>query len=160
VKFEIRPLTEADALEMIGWHYDAPYAAYDPPPGALRSLIDPSNRFFAVDADACRLVGFCCFGEHAKIPGCGCDADEPGVIDVGVGLRPEMTGRGLGRAFVAAIVHFAAERFTPTWLRASIAQSNGRSIRVFEGSGFDLVRSFSPGDSKEAFWELKMRIGG
>jgi [ribosomal protein S18]-alanine N-acetyltransferase len=159
VKFEIRPLTEADALEVIGWRYDGPYAAYDPPPGALQSLTDPSNRFFAVDGDTCRLVGFCCLGAHAKIPGCGCDTDEPGVIDVGVGLRPDMTGRGLGRAFVAAIVHFAAERFTPTRLRAAIVESNRRSIRVFEASGFDLARRFSPGDSSDAVWELTMRIG-
>jgi ribosomal-protein-alanine N-acetyltransferase len=155
MRFEILALAEADAVQMTGWHYDPPYAAYDPPPDMVGSFVDPENRYFAVKDDAGHLVGFCCFGEHARIPGVGYDAREPQVLDVGVGLRPDMTGRGFGRAFVAAILEFAGQRFGPTGFRVTIAERNRRSIRVFEAAGFEF------GDRFGAFVTLlKWRFGG
>jgi RimJ/RimL family protein N-acetyltransferase len=155
MRFEIDALTEADALEMAEWHYDTPYAAYDPPADGIVSFVDPANRYFAVKDAAAHLVGFCCFGEQARIPASDCETDEDRVLDVGVGLRPDMTGRGLGRGFVAAVLDFARQRFRPWIFRVTIAESNRRSVRVFEGSGFELTQRFVPPRSTEAFLRLE-----
>jgi [ribosomal protein S18]-alanine N-acetyltransferase len=155
MKLEVRPLTNADAREMIGWHYDPPYDAYDPPPESFGSLVDPSSLYFAVDSEADGLVGFCCFGDHARVPGNHCQADDRRALDVGVGLRPNMTGRGFGQALVAAVLDFARARFRPAIFRVTIAETNRRSVRVFERAGFELTRRFAlPGHSL-AFFELE-----
>jgi ribosomal-protein-alanine N-acetyltransferase len=154
VKFSIRPLTGADAEAMVSWRYDPPYAAYDPPADLVETFVDPVSRYFAVDAEPGGLAGFCCFGEHARVPGCDYDSGEPDVIDVGVGLRPDMTGRGFGRAFVAAVADFAVQRLGAALVRAAIAECNRRSIRVFEAVGFEVARQLRPPGSGESFLEL------
>jgi hypothetical protein len=36
------------------------------------------------------VAGYACFGVEARVPGL---AERPGVLDVGVGMRPELTGQ-------------------------------------------------------------------
>jgi ribosomal-protein-alanine N-acetyltransferase len=47
------------------------------------------------------VAGYACFGREARVPGL---AERPKVLDVGVGMRPELTGEGRGRAFSRAVL--------------------------------------------------------
>ena len=58
------------------------------------------------------------------------------LLDVGLGLRPDLTGRGLGLGFVAAVLALGRERFGPVGFRLSVAVFNERAIRVYERAGF------------------------
>ena len=53
-------------------------------------------------------------------------------------MRPDLVGRGLGRAFVTAILDFAVEEFSPQRLRLLILSWNERSRKVAEALGFDI----------------------
>src|SRR4051794_29691231 len=94
-EFVIRPMNAADARAIAAWRYPEPYAFYnsDADPADLAELLDPvqwGRRYFAADDVAGELVGLFVF----KL------AD--GVAEIGLGLRPDLTGRGLGRGFVEA----------------------------------------------------------
>jgi len=65
--------------------------------------------FWAVE-DERELVGYCCFGAEARVPGVEA---ETGTLDVGYGLRPDLVGLRRGRDFVEAILAFGTQRFTP-----------------------------------------------
>ncbi|MGZ4278882.1 MAG: GNAT family N-acetyltransferase [Solirubrobacteraceae bacterium] len=133
--FAIRPMTADDAQEVAAWRYDEPYAFYDwdRDPDDLVELLDPSQwgrRYFAADDADGRLAGF-----FVVKP-----AD--GVVEIGLGLRPALTGRGVGGAFLDAGLRFAAERFGARRVALAVAAFNHRAITVYERAGFREVRRY------------------
>jgi RimJ/RimL family protein N-acetyltransferase len=79
------------------------------------------------------VVGYACFGTEARVPGL---AERPGVLDVGVGMRPDLTGQGRGRPFAEAVLEHGRELAGASRLRAVVQDWNSRSIRLLEGLGF------------------------
>ena len=134
-EFVIRPMTADDADVVAAWRYDDPYSFYDwdRDPGDLAELLDPSEwgrRYFSADDAEGELAGFFVI----KL------AD--GVAEIGLGLRPALTGRGLGAAFLDAGLRFAAERFGARSLALAVAACNQRAITVYERAGFREVRRY------------------
>ena len=86
---KVRELSDADIRDIVTWRYEGRYETYDVTGG-----VSPGLGFFAVEHGG-RLVGYCCFGPEARVPGVG---ERPGTLDVGYGMRPELMGQGLGRA--------------------------------------------------------------
>jgi ribosomal-protein-alanine N-acetyltransferase len=142
-RYTISPLSEECAQQIITWRYDPPYDLYDLSPADLSGLLTPANRYHQVlDRDKV-MVGFCCFGEDAQVPG-GCyDQGEPGVLDIGVGLRPDLTGKKLGKDFVAAVLEYAHKTYHPGIFRVSVASFNQRSLKTFQGLGFKVSCHFT-----------------
>jgi RimJ/RimL family protein N-acetyltransferase len=127
---KVRELSDADVRDIVTWRYEGRYATYDVTGG-----VSPGLGYFAVDHEA-RLVGYCCFGAEARVPGVD---EEPGTLDVGYGMRPELMGRGLGRSFVGSILAFGVSRFEPSRLRMLVLRWNERSRRTAERHGFAVV---------------------
>jgi len=65
--------------------------------------------------------------------------EEPGTVDVGYGMRPDLIGHGLGREFVGAVLAHVVEGHPDARLRMSIFRWNGRSRRVAEAHGFRIA---------------------
>jgi [ribosomal protein S18]-alanine N-acetyltransferase len=124
---EIRPLTDTDAEAIATWRYPGRYATYD-----VGEIVTPERGFWAVEHEA-DLVGYCCFGHDARVPGV---AEEEGILDVGYGMRPDLMGQGLGGEFVGAILDFAIRGFSPRRLRLLILDWNDRSRKVADALGF------------------------
>jgi RimJ/RimL family protein N-acetyltransferase len=125
---EVQPLTRADAEAIAAWRYEGRYSTYD-----VREVVTPAGGYWAVVHEG-KLVGYCSFGDTARVP--GVDGEE-GTLDIGYGMRPDLVGQGLGRAFVAAILAFGVRRFSPQWLRVLILSWNARSRKVAEALGFE-----------------------
>jgi [ribosomal protein S18]-alanine N-acetyltransferase len=137
VGFRFRPLTQADAEAIAAWHYAEPYTFYDwiADPDDLAELLDPETRgeaYAAVDGSDGDLIGF--FSSKPK---------ESGTIEVGLGLRPEHTGRGLGLAFVEAGLEEIRSRLDPKEFSLAVATFNRRAITVYERAGFREVRRYT-----------------
>jgi ribosomal-protein-alanine N-acetyltransferase len=101
-------------------------------------LVDPSSGYFAL-LDGDRLIGFRSFGADGQVPGGPYDDS---ALDTGGGLRPELTGRGLGRAAIETGLAFGLERFSPQAFRVTIASFNVRAQRVVESLGFRNIGRF------------------
>jgi [ribosomal protein S18]-alanine N-acetyltransferase len=125
---KVEPWTEAHACEVETWHYEPPYDFYDlaSDPDDAAAMHDParSARTRAVLGDDGRLDAFWSF----KVDG--------DVVEVGIGLRPGLTGRGLGEAFLRAQLEFARESWNPERFRLYVAEWNQRAIRLYERLGF------------------------
>jgi RimJ/RimL family protein N-acetyltransferase len=132
-------LDKAAASEICGWRYPEPFAQYDIGEGAIRTLLDPRNAYFAARDAQGALVGFCCFGPDAQVPG---GTYDDSALDVGLGLRPDLSGKGAGRAFTRAVLAFGCDRFAPQSFRVTIASWNTRSLRVHEQLGFRRMGAF------------------
>lgn len=88
-------------------------------------LVQPHLRLFAV-VHGHAISGFRSFGADGRVPGWEYD---DAALDTGGGLRPELTGRGLGGPVLAAGLEFGRERFAPAPFRVSAA-ADGRLFQV------------------------------
>jgi ribosomal-protein-alanine N-acetyltransferase len=134
--FVIRPMTAADAGAVAAWRYPEPYSFYDWDQDAddLAELLDPTEwgrRYFAADAADGSLAGLFVFTVNGD-----------GAAELGLGLRPDLTGRGLGTTFVDAGMRFAAEALGARSYALAVAAFNGRAIAVYERCGFREVEQY------------------
>ena len=123
----VTPLLPEHAQSIAAWRYPASLATYD-----VGEVVTPERGFWSV-VDGDELVGYACFGQEARVPGV---VEEAGVLDVGYGMRPDLVGQGLGRAFVSAILDFAAASHEAASFRLLILDWNGRSQAVARALGF------------------------
>jgi ribosomal-protein-alanine N-acetyltransferase len=137
----IAPLTRVQAQDLATWRYDPPYDVYDLAGADPEELLDPALGFHAVLAGE-RLIGFRSFGPDGQVPGWDYDA---AALDTGGGLRPSLTGQGvgLGRAVIAAGLHFGRTTYAPAAFRVTVASFNARARRTVESLGFEQVGSFA-----------------
>jgi [ribosomal protein S18]-alanine N-acetyltransferase len=149
----IRPLRQDEADAVAAWAYEAPYDIYDGDPANAADLLaidDDGYGYYGIARrDTDEVIGFCCFGVEARVR--GQDA-QPGTVDVGGGVRPDLLSRGLATQVFPSILEFARQRFAPERFRTAIAAFNERSTRLCLSAGFEAVRRFDV-DGRE-FQEL------
>ena len=144
--FIFSPMNEADACTIKTWRYEGPYAVYniDDDPNSLAELLDRRSPYYAVRNERDELISFFVLGTSAQVG----NVDTPGLysenstITIGLGMRPDLTGKGLGLALVNAGLDFAREQFRPDYFRLFVLAFNERAIRVYERAGFQRVRVF------------------
>ena len=135
----IAPLTRAYAEDMATWSYAPPYEVYDMEGAEPGELLDPAAGFHAVLAGD-ELIGFRSFGPDGQVP--GWDYDDT-ALDTGGGLRPSLTGQGLGRSVISAGLDYGRAQFRPAAFRVTVASFNARARRTVESLGFEHVGSFA-----------------
>lgn len=146
MRFSIRAFTGEDADAVASWRYPPPYHVYDASedPSFEKGMRDPARwgelEFAVDDAETGELAGF------LELTAIG-DRD---LVEIGLGLRPDLTGRGLGRSFVEAAMAFARDRWQPSTFALDVFPWNERAIRAYERAGFErgevYVRTFDDGN--------------
>ena len=137
----INPITSAEIDIFVRWRYEPPADMYnmlsDEEDGdAYDEII---AYFLEAEINCCAIlhedefVGFCTFGLDGRVD--GGDYSQP-ALDIGMGMKPELTGQKHGDDFIAAIIQYANETFAPSHLRVTIAISNQRAQRVWQKAGF------------------------
>lgn len=135
-EFTIRPMTAADAHAVAAWRYPGEYSFYDADadPDDLAELLDPAEwgqQYFAADETAHHeLAGFLV----VKLTG--------PEAEIGLGLRPDLTGHGVGGSFVRACLRFASAALGAQSYTLAVAAFNRRAITVYERVGFQEVERF------------------
>jgi [ribosomal protein S18]-alanine N-acetyltransferase len=135
----IEAMTAEYAEEITTWRYPTPYDCYDMTGADATELMDPTSAYFAL-VDDNRLIGFRSFGVDGQVPGWRYDDS---ALDTGGGLKPELTGRGLGRCAIATGLAFGRRRFHPPAFRVTIASFNVRARTVVESLGFEPIGQFN-----------------
>ena len=119
----IEPASDETQRLLATWRYPAPYDFYD---GDAEPVLNP-ERFFEARDEGGEIVGFYYF------------EPKPPDLDYGLGLRPDLAGRGLGLDFFLAGLAFARERYRPARFYLHVASFNERARRVYERAGFRVV---------------------
>lgn len=73
------------------------------------------------------------------------------ALDTGGGLRPQLTGQGLGREAIATGLDFGRREFSPAAFRVTIASFNVRAQRVVEALGFRRIGSFLASSDQRSY---------
>lgn len=140
--FRFEPLRWKDARQVSRWRYEGVYAFYnqDALPMLTVALFRAPLRVtgfeaFVVFDDAVTegdsRIGIFTFIRRVE------------TVEIGLALRPDLTGRGLGLAFVEAGMDFARTRYAPTRFTLDVADFNARARRVYERAGFRAAGTFT-----------------
>ena len=130
MEFIFRPLTEIHALEIANeWKYDGIYSFYDMTADAEdyeefidEDLRNQNDHYEAWENDV--LIGFFCV------------IQETPSIEIGLGMRPDICGKGKGKQFVMQIINFIEHNYKFDKLIMNVATFNQRAIKVYRSCGF------------------------
>lgn len=137
------PAEKKHAREFVNWKYEPPYDIYNCPPeeigDAVQYNIDPTNNVYAMFDERDILIGYCSYGKDAQVPGGDYSED---ALDIGLMIKPELTGQGLGSAFAGNVIKNGLDKYDPTKLRVTIAAFNKRAMRTWGKNGFRQTQEF------------------
>jgi len=137
MRWTSRPMTEADAKAVAAWRYAPPLDVYND----LEEDELSAGGYRAALLDG-TLAGFYCVGLAARIPDASdIYAAHPGDVDLGLGLRPDLVGRGLGLSLIEHALDFIG-RARP--VRLAVLNWNVRARQVYERAGFCAVANSGP----------------
>ncbi|MGG0178501.1 GNAT family N-acetyltransferase [Gottfriedia acidiceleris] len=139
----ISNMTESYAKEILKWSYAPPYDFYNNEL-SQEGLDELVNSQYSVVIDQNEnLIGFYCIGLSAQVPkGNEFGVYEKRMVDIGLGLRPDLTGKGFGSEFFKFILERIHETTNLFTFRLSVAKFNKRAIRLYENFGFKEENKF------------------
>jgi RimJ/RimL family protein N-acetyltransferase len=126
--YHIDQLSIEDGMAIATWRAPGPWAVND--------ALEPPRRdegYWAISDRIGQLVGYCCFGEAARVPGLSA---QPATLDVAFGLRPDLVGRRLSAGVARAVVEHAHRVAEGAGLRCVVALWNEPGRRATETAGF------------------------
>lgn len=157
---KIVKMNERFAIEALCWKYDYPYDFYNHvlTTNAIHELL--SNHYHIVLGDQDEQIGFFCTGTSAQVPeGHDFGAYPNGFVDVGIGMKPEMTGKGNGYRFFSFILSFVEETCKDKDVRLTVATFNKRAIHLYEKMGFRKQMEFANPQTEFITMVKKNRYG-
>jgi ribosomal-protein-alanine N-acetyltransferase len=136
MKYIFTPMSEKYANDIVSnWHYDGIYSFYDMAADEddLRLFMDTKNW-----QDIIKVV----LDEDDVLVGWASFYTENDEFWLSLGLRPDLTGQGLGEEFASECVRYAISHYklTKHTIKLAVALFNQRAIKVYQRAGFVKVR--------------------
>nr|WP_238188517.1 GNAT family N-acetyltransferase [Paenibacillus sp. L3-i20] len=134
----IQPLALEHAIELCNWSYSPPYNIYNWPNWEHMKkdeieFGDPvlrEEQYSSVLDNEGNLVGFAQFFPMSN------------VTRLGLGLRPDLCGNGLGIPLVEAVATEAIRRSPSNEIDLEVLTWNVRAIRTYEKAGFRITDTY------------------
>ncbi|GGG09883.1 N-acetyltransferase [Paenibacillus albidus] len=138
VVFHVVAMEVHQAAEVCEWIYEAPYDIYGWMPWPQMQELniefgDPQLRreqYVSVINEQGRLCGF------AQL------FPMEGVVRLGIGMRPDLCGQGLGHLFMEPIVREALKRYPEREIDLEVLTWNQRAIRTYQKCGFRITDTY------------------
>ncbi|WBW96412.1 GNAT family N-acetyltransferase [Oceanirhabdus sp. W0125-5] len=158
MELNIKQMNYDEAKEISKWIYEEAYSIYsmDQSDECINELLN--GNYFSVSDRENNLVGYYCFGEAAQVPAGNQFGvyDSKEYIDIGLGIKPDLCGQGLGVNFLSSGLDFARNKLSAKGFRLTVAAFNQRAIKVYERADFKKVNSFEriSESGKIEFWVM------
>lgn len=156
MKLQKAEMTKKIAEEIVGWNYEPPYDFYNNDSSETEIAELLNGTYYAVMSEDEETVGFFCVGKNAQVPsGKHYGVYEDSYIDMGLGMNPQLVGKGNGAKFVLFVLHFIEETHQELPVRLTVAAFNKRAIHLYRKLGFVLNKQFNT-DSTSFFTMVKI----
>ncbi|NOV02513.1 GNAT family N-acetyltransferase [Paenibacillus planticolens] len=138
--WQVVPLTDTHCVEVCTWKYPSPYELYNWPSWDI--MLREQTEFADGDirAEQYRAI----VDEKESL--CGFVQFFPmlGVTRLGLGLRPDLCGKGkgIGEQFVRLITREALRRAPGQEIDLEVLVWNERAIRTYERAGFSITDTY------------------
>ena len=113
------------------WHYDDVYSFYD-------MAADQDDLTIFLDIKNWQSVITAVLNEDDELVGWASFYTENDEFWLSLGLRPDLTGQGLGVEFVSECIRYAISHYEPSndTMKLAVALFNLRAIKVYQRTGF------------------------
>ncbi|MGN1143175.1 MAG: GNAT family N-acetyltransferase [Anaerovoracaceae bacterium] len=157
--YRIISMRTEDARMIAEWKYPGIYSIYSMQndPETIAELMN--GEYYACMDEERRLMGYFCAGQSARIP-----AQRPYIdlhsesafqwIDIGLGMRPELCGKGIGGGFMSAGMDYIRGQNPGCRLRLVVACFNRRAIALYEKMGFHIRETVTHSLSGREFFVM------
>lgn len=133
----VKPMDHKAAEEISSWKYDPPYDFYNTETTEEEMAERLNGTYYALRAGTGELMGFFCTRKSAQIPAGQLQGVYKEVLtDIGLGMKPELTGKGNGAAFTSFIINCIEENYESVPIRLTVALFNKRAIHLYKKLGF------------------------
>ena len=132
MQYLFSPMREQFADEIIfHWHYDGIYSFYD-------MTADEEDLKIFTNIEYWKDTIFAVLDENGELVGWSSFYIENEDVWISLGLKPQLTGRGLGKEFVSECVKFAKSHYKldEQTIKLDVALFNQRAIKVYKKAGF------------------------
>lgn len=136
MKLFISELTEEYAKQLCTWRYNGVYSIYDFATWDIAiqqgwSITDKKAR----DADFRSAIN-----EHEEFIGFfRMTKDTNGSIEIGLGLKPQYCGQGIGKDFVNLITQYIRAQYPNSKLFMEVRTFNTRAVKCYKECGYTIV---------------------
>ncbi len=155
----IEPMTLDVAKVIQQWTYEEPYSLYSfgEEDNVISEFMNGSY-YYVMDKKE-KLIGYFCFGKSAQVPaGYKVNAYEDHLLDIGLGMSPDETGKGKGKIFLQEGVDFGTKKYKMIGCRLTVAAFNKRAKKVYEREGFEYQQTFvNATDRSKISFEVMVR---
>ncbi len=155
--YHIESMSNRYADEISLWVYPAECAIYSfqKDEETIRELMNGEH--YACTDSQKHLVGYFCFGKSAQIPAVQENAYRADMLDIGLGLKPELCGKGLGADFMKSGMEYARSNLGAANLRLSVACFNKRAINLYGKLGFEVTNEVTHRVSGNKFYVMQSK---
>jgi ribosomal-protein-alanine N-acetyltransferase len=130
--FRLEPMTAEDAADVSLWRYPAPYDRYRWPP--WEQLVKDGREFADPDIRAAQYLSV--RGKNGGLAGYVQLFPLDRAIRIGLGLRPDLCGIGLGGGVIGLAVEEALRRRPAAQVDLEVETWNRRAILAYKKAGF------------------------
>ncbi|MEG0240560.1 GNAT family N-acetyltransferase [Anaerorhabdus sp.] len=131
----INELSQKNALQIANnWKYSGDFAFYD-----MTADLEDYNEFIHEDM---RNNVFEVLDENELIGYFSYTVEDDGV-EIGLGLRPDICGKGYGKTFVLLIEKYILSLVKTKTLKMNVASFNKRAINCYQTCGYTIVKEFT-----------------
>lgn len=148
--YSFTPMKKEMAVEIAyEWKYDGDYSFYDMTADQedLEEFLESDRSGYYIVRREEELLGYFCFKQSGT-----------GEVEIGLGMKPELTGKGLGLAFFKEGIKFALQQYQTADLFLSVAAFNQRAIKVYQKAGFVPVKTFMQDTNGSRFEFVRMKF--
>jgi len=132
MKYIFAPMNQEYADDVVSnWRYDDVYSFYD-------MAADEDDLKIFMDTKNWRSIIRAVLNENEELVGWASFYIENDEFWLSLGLRPDLTGHGLGVDFVLECIRYAISHYEPInrTIKLAVAVFNQRAIKVYQRTGF------------------------
>ncbi|QKS48919.1 GNAT family N-acetyltransferase (plasmid) [Paenibacillus cellulosilyticus] len=131
-------MTSEHAEELCSWRYEPPFDLYGW--SNFRQMEADGTEFGDPDIRAKQYITV--LNDEGQMIGFSQLFPLLGVTRLGLGLRPDQCGRGLGAAFARAVAEEARRRAPGDEIDLEVLTWNERAIRAYQKAGFHMTDTY------------------
>ncbi|MFC7060857.1 GNAT family N-acetyltransferase [Halobacillus seohaensis] len=144
-----QPMSQEEAKQVVSWQYQGEYSFYD-----MKADLEDYEKFIHPNTRNPHTYSAYEDGEFIGIFTAQIVGER--TIDIGLGMRPDLTGRGMGQRFIEKGLKYVGEQIPFSEVTLAVASFNKRAIKVYERIGFETVHTFYQKTNGGEFLFVKM----